>query len=266
MINKKILYFAALAAFSMSLASCDDISEDNRVIPMERPEVKRTVLVQEFTGMRCTNCPDGARQVEAIHDLYSIVSVNMHPSGSPFTRPIDGLDLRSEEATAMYQYWQPTGFPAAVINGTTPNTTISDWMNAVKTFSGISSPVSLEIDATYDETTSNLTARYEISFNEIYAKPCSVMLWITENGIVGPQEIVGSKLTDYVHNHVLRASMNGVWGDEIGSSFIYDDIVIGTAEYTMPSAWVAKNCEVVAIVFRTDTKEVEQVTKVSLDK
>lgn len=260
----KIFTGMAMVALATGFVACDDISEDDRVIPMERPTVKRTVLVQEFTGMRCTNCPDGAREVATIKEVYDVISVNMHPTGSTFTRPLGDLDLRSEEATEMYNYWRPTGFPAAVINGTAPNTSITQWMNVVDGFSKIASPLSIELTTNYDESSRKVDVDYEVAFNDIYADECSVMVWLTEDGIVGSQMTAATLLTEYVHNHVLRASLNGVWGETIGSGFIYDDTKTGTASMILNDAWVADNCDIVAFVFNTNTKEVLQVVKASV--
>lgn len=260
----KIFTGMAMMALAAGFAACDDISEDDRFIAMDRPEVKRTVLIQEFTGMRCTNCPDGARQVEAIKQVYDVISVNMHPKGPIFTIPLDQfLDLRCEEATAMYQYWRPTGFPAAVINGTAPNTSITSWTNVVGAFAEQSSPLEIKLNVAYDDATRTATADYEAIFNDIYSEDCSIMLWITENGIEGKQDIVGGEI-DYVHNHVLRASLNGVWGESIGSAFMYDDTVTGSSSIVLADNWVADNCEIVAFVFNTSSKEVLQVVKASV--
>lgn len=252
-----------MLALAAGFAACDDIAVDNRVIPMERPKVQRTVFIQEFTGMRCTNCPDGAREVAGLKELYDVISVNLHPRGPMFTIPIDGLDLRSEEATAMYNFWRPTGFPAAVINGTAPNTSISDWTNVVDAFSQKPAPLSIELTVAYDEAAKQATANYEVIFNEIYGEDCSIMLWLTEDGIEGKQDIVGGEI-DYVFNHVLRASFNGVWGESIGSAFMPDDTLTGSASIVINDNWVAGNCEVIAFVFNTSTKEVLQVVKAAV--
>ncbi len=52
----------------MGFTACDNIDEDDRFIPVERPHSEKTVLIEEFTGARCVNCPDGAAVVAALHE------------------------------------------------------------------------------------------------------------------------------------------------------------------------------------------------------
>ena len=50
------------------------------------PEKK--VLIEDFTGHLCPNCPDAARELDAIHDIYGdqIIGMAIHVSKS-FARP-----------------------------------------------------------------------------------------------------------------------------------------------------------------------------------
>lgn len=49
---------AAIAAASLipALSSCG-VDEKDRYVELPPVEVKRAVLVEDFTGQRCTNCP-----------------------------------------------------------------------------------------------------------------------------------------------------------------------------------------------------------------
>ena len=50
--------------------SCDDISEENRfsVIPLPI-ETSKKVLIEDFTGQLCHNCPYAAETIRDIHRL-----------------------------------------------------------------------------------------------------------------------------------------------------------------------------------------------------
>ncbi|MDE6786784.1 MAG: Omp28-related outer membrane protein, partial [Muribaculaceae bacterium] len=68
----------------------------------------------------------------------------------------------------------------------------------------------------------------------------------------------------YEHNHVLRASLNGDWGEELGKSFVDGEKKEGTASMTLKEDWVAENCDVVVFVYGDDNKEVEQAISIPL--
>lgn len=271
----KILAAALLLAAGAGLTACDDISEEERLIPVDRPEIKRVVLIQEFTGMWCSNCPQGA---QAVHDAINanpggIVAVSLHPkSARTFTRPapasMGGLDLASEEADVYMDYWGANAFPTAVINGSELLTIpFSGWITAAEQALQVEAPCDLQVTTDYDPATRELKADWNVTFNKVFTGDLSVMLWIVENDIVGFQVDNGHRLSDYVHNHVFRSTMNGAWGEQIdGQVFIADDTATGSGSVTLKDDWVAENCKVVAFVFQTASKAVEQAAEASINE
>lgn len=260
--NKLINISLAAIAGVVMFSSCDNIDENDRFIPVERPTVERVVLVQEFTGMTCVNCPTGASTIHDLQNKYpdSMVAVCMHPKGTPFNDALDDLDLTSDEATAYYNYFRPNGFPCAIVDGGALNYNISQWPKLVDTAISKKAPATIELTTDYDKATNEVTANYKVVFNETYGNEASVLVWIIENGIEGWQDSLDGLLFDYVHNHVLRASLNGTWGESIGKSFYPEDTFEGTAKLKLRDGWVAENCQIVAFVFQTGSKVVEQTT------
>ena len=136
-------------------AGCDDISENDRYIKEEKPVIDnpRNLLIMEFTGNSCSNCPTGAAIIEDIKEDEApgrVISVGLHPYGSPFTEPMPTLhtpthiqDLRSDAATAIFDFYKPSGFPSAVFNGlkSSMSGSTSRWMknasDALKTQSAL---------------------------------------------------------------------------------------------------------------------------------
>lgn len=258
---RHILLLATAAAGASLFTSCDNIDENDRFIPVERPKVERVVLIQEFTGMRCANCPNAAA---AIHDLQSvypdnIIAVGWHPEDTPYTRPMGGVDLTCPTATTYFNYYSPASFPNALINGGTAlDDNYAQW--STKAIAMMATPAPLTIDATsdYDETTRELKVDYNLKFNQMYTSECSVLVWIMENGIVGPQVSGSQTIRDYTHNHVLRAALNGDWGQTLGSYFETEQTVSGTASIKLEEKWKAENCQIVVFVYQNSSKNVEQ--------
>lgn len=249
--NKSLIYTVAAGIVLPFLASCDNVSEEDRLIEKPLPPAKRITLIQEFTGVRCTNCPTAA---EAVHDILTsrdgdVIAVCLHPEGTAYTMPYRGTDLTSHEATVYYDFYKPDAFPAAVIDGDEPSNAIQDWSAVVQNSLSQDSPIDLDLTCTYDKDTRNLKVDYKILFKWSHSGNLNVLVWVMENNIVGAQISGGKPVTDYVHNHVLRASLNGDWGEEIGNSFPLDTEIDGNAEIELKENWVAENCQVVAFVF-----------------
>ena len=47
-----------IASVAILLSSCANVDEGDRYIKVESSEAKRSVLVEEFTGQKCINCPE----------------------------------------------------------------------------------------------------------------------------------------------------------------------------------------------------------------
>ncbi len=269
-----LLILAAVAT------GCDNINEDDRYIKVEKPLIDnpRTLLIMEFTGNSCLNCPNGASIVEQIKEDEApgrVISVGLHPNGSHFTEPMPSIhtpsrkqDLRCQAATALFDYYQPSGFPAAIFNGlkSSMSGSTGDWIQRASEALIVPTYISLSATSDYDPESRKLNVGYEVEFLDIIKRKLNVTVWLVENKIMGTQTMPDGKMNlNYEHNHVLRASLNGDWGQELGSTFAEGSTVNGTASMTLQEDWVAENCDVVVYVYRDDNKEVEQAISVSVE-
>lgn len=258
---------------------CDNINEDDRYIKVEKPVIDnpRTLLIMEFTGNSCLNCPTGASIVEQIKEEEQpgrVISVGLHPYGSHFTDPVVTIhtpsrqqDLRSEAATALFDYYQPSGFPAAIFNGlkSSMSGSTGDWIQRASEALVVPTVVTLAATCEYDASSRQLSVDYAVEFLDYVNSKLNVTVWLVENKIMGTQTMPDGKPNlNYEHNHVLRASLNGNWGETIGTSFAEGDKKEGTASMTLQEDWVAENCDVVVYVYRDDNKEVEQAISIKV--
>ncbi len=252
---------------------CDNIAEDDRYIMEPKPVVEnpRNLLIMEFTGNNCKNCPNGAAMVSDItagEEPGRVISVGLHPYGdintepvfSKYTRP-DKQDFRSDAATVLYKYYTPSGFPTAIFNGlkSSMSGSIPEWMQKASEALTVPAYVSIEATTDYDAESRNLTVDYTVKFGNVISKRLNATVWLVENKIMGTQTMPNGKMNlDYEHNHVLRTSLNGDWGEYIGDAFDSDSEVKRTASMKLNEKWVAENCEVVVYVYNDDDKEVQQ--------
>lgn len=261
-------------------AGCDNIGEDDRYIKVEKPVIDnpRNLLIMEFTGNSCLNCPTGAATVEQIKEDEApgrVISVGLHPYGSHFTEPVATIhtpsrrqDLRSQAATALFDYYQPSGFPAAVFNGlkSSMSGSTADWIQRASEALTANTYVSISATCDYEAETRSLTVDYVMDFLDYINRKLNVTVWLVENKIMGTQTMPnGRPDMNYEHNHVLRASLNGDWGDTLGDSFADGSTKAGQASMTLQEDWVAENCDVVVYVYRDDNKEVEQAISMKIE-
>ena len=268
----KILTLISLSGLGGVLVSCDIIDENDRYESTEKPvlpphSVPKTLLIQEFTGNMCTNCPQGAK---AIHDIQEefpgqVIAIGIHPEGGgPNTMPIGDQDFRCEEAQVIYEFFKPSGFPCAVFNGETTSTRFNMWYSIAAEMLAQEANMTIDAQSVYDSTTRNLQIDYTITATSDISTDLNVLVLLMENNILGYQLDGGKLLDNYIHNHVLRASLNGGWGTSLPSSIKNGQVIEGSASMILDDKWVAENCQVVIYTFQSATRIVEQATEIDV--
>ncbi len=260
----KSLIFAVLATV-VAFVACDVIPENDRLEVVEMEPSKRNVLLLEFTGWKCVNCPGAAvvahTLVEALNE--NIVVVAMHPAGHGFTTPENAVNaLSTEDAMAYLSAYggsSTTAFPTGVVNGRKFDNEYlqgkDEWMAQVMEQRAINPDCFVDLKYSKDgghKVVATVTPDTVMNYN------VSLQMWLVENNIVAPQASQGN---NYVHQHVFRKTLNSLWGDELGNL-----TASVTKEYSfeIESRYVADNCAVVAVLINTETKEVVQAAQVAL--
>lgn len=254
-----------IALLSM-FASCDNIDSEDRYESIEKPvtpphSVPKTLLIQEFTGNMCTNCPQGAAQIHSIQEEFpgQVIAVGMHPAGGgPNTEPIGTQDFRCDEAQVMFEFFRPSGFPCAVFNGESKSTRIAFWYSIASEMMAQEANMTIEATSDYDASSRLVTVNYQVTPTADLDGEKNIIVWVMENHIIGYQLDNGTMLDNYEHNHVLRASLNGDWGQSLPFPLTNGNVIEGTASMTLSSEWVAENCQLVVFVIDNQSKNVEQ--------
>ncbi len=260
----KILALAAIPA-ALLAGGCDDVKEGpGRFEQKDRIESDRKVLVMEFTGQRCPNCPLGAQTIQTIHDAYpdNLVSVSLHPFNHILTDPIGNIDpgLRSEEATVMFNHYRPEGFPCAVFDGTIMDMSTGSWNKFFRQELIKSPEVEITLSTKFDEKTRKLDVHYTVVYINSVSDQVNMQVWITESGIISPQINNGnpSLIVNYDNKHVLRTSLTGDWGESLGKGHKNGEVSRGEVSYVLPEEWDASQCHVVGFVQKASDKYVLQ--------
>ena len=256
-----------LGAALISLASCEPIAEADRFIPVDKTDIDdtmlvRNVLLEDYTGQKCINCPKAHAIIDGLHELHGdkIIPVAIH--AGDFAVPDD---RKGGLATATGQEYATAhkveSYPSAYISrrGSIIDN-IDQWTNGIFKELNKTTDVKIEVSA-------KLVAANKIEINSKVSSTDKniqgkYQLWLLENNIVTLQILEdGSKKKDYVHNHVFRAAINGTWGKEMSAS--KEESWINTIEYSFDAEKCnANELDVVAFVY--NNKGVQQVVKVKV--
>lgn len=265
---KNLFLGVATAAMAMAAASCSNIDEGDRFIdvnPVNPEEVGRAILIEDFTGQRCINCPTGTDIINGIVEAYgedNVIAVGIHSGPLGFKGNAKVMGLMTDTGNEYYTRWDKEnkmGQPWVVFNRkTSPDSHYYNWAALVSTIISEKANLSVKIANAYDAATRTLTTTVGADGvkGTVNGK---LQVWIVEDGIKGYQKMDdGSSNYDYVHNHVFRAAVNGTWGEDV--TVKEGETTTKQYSYVLPETWKAENISVVAFVYN-DNNGVENVAK-----
>jgi len=273
----KIINIIIIAALlSLSFIACDKIDapyKEEIDIPVDTTsKYQKNVLLEDFTGHTCTNCPAAhelAHELTGIYGEERLIVVSIHAGwfANPSTAPFD-YDFRTESGEDYASFFSVINYPIGLIDrkqdGGSYLFDVNKWGIEVDTSMKEETLLGINIEPNLqgDKLSGEINLEFITDFNQ----SSSLQIWIVEDSIIEAQKIPESQggiIEDYVHNHVLRGAINGTWGEELPSATYSkgDKETISFANYQLGDDWVAKQLAIVAFVYDNESKRIVQVEK-----
>ena len=222
----------------------------------------RRILVEEFTGVKCTNCPAGHR---TIHDLIAanpnrVSAIGYQIFNFPQADPVAGetrSDNRTQDATdlgASY-FGGVAQLPSAAFDRMPVNNVMllvrPSWVGTANARLQKPAPVNISISNTYDAATREVDAIVRVAYTSDISTRQRLSLAVIENNIVDAQEGVDTVYAEYDHEHVFRDFVTATAGD----AFL-DAVPVKRAgrvyerrfRFRMADAWKPEHCALIAFV------------------
>lgn len=261
---KNLFLGVATAAMAMAAASCSNIDEGDRLIYVKPAEVGRAILIEDFTGQRCINCPTGTEIINGIVSTYgedNVIAVGIHSGPLGFAGNSKTVGLMTDTGNEYYTRWDKEnkmGQPWVIFNRkTSPDSHYNNWAAMVSTIISEKANLSVKIANAYDAATRTLTTTVEADGvnGTVNGK---LQVWIVEDGVKALQMMPDGKSNkEYIHNHVFRAAVNGTWGEDV--TVKEGETTTKQYSYKLPETWNADKIAVVAFVY--NDSGVENVAK-----
>lgn len=298
---KKIIPFLYATLF-LTAFSCDKVK--NPIV--EKPTVVGTnfvtnnnskvsnskkILLEDFTGMKCNNCPRAARQATTLVTQYQedLIVLAVHVGDFSVPNAEYKSDFRTNCGTTWKEFFSISSFPNGVINrknyASNGEVVIdSKWADIVALAASDPFIVKLDVTTNYDTTVGALNVDVKAKFKQAYSKAIKITVVVIEDGLTGLQLDGVIKNPDYDFEHVVRGTVNSEWGsdlttsaknpnDSVSVSFKDFDLKNGLS-YSIPVAGKDpiikpilvndKKVSVVVYAYDAATKEVLQVEKVKI--
>ncbi|MBN3035805.1 MAG: Omp28-related outer membrane protein [Bacteroidales bacterium] len=247
---------------------------DNYVAPV------RKVLLEDYTGHKCVNCPGAAVISRDLEEQYDGQVVLLAVHAGWFAQPSAGglytMDFTTDEGDELDTFFgiSVLGNPKGMVNrmgeGTARVLNPQDWASKVGEALSHMPDASLRITTDYHQSSHALSTGVTVTFLNTLRGIYRVCTFIAEDSIVAPQmnndPTIGPTpdIEDYVHMHVLRGSFSGTWGEGLNTGNIVPGVpyTVSYSNLALDPGWKEKHLSVVAFVYDAVTYEVIQAEKV----
>lgn len=243
-----IIFFGATL-----LSACEDtIDRDHRYTAAASPEIKRAVLVEEYTGTRCINSPNGHVILEKLEEYYNtpenveqgngLIVVGIHIPNWGYTTEQGGF-ITPEAADLTPENVDP---PMAQINRNGNILKRDEWSKAIA--EQISRPATVH----FPDRITAVSAPTGILVNGTVIADENIgdarlHVWLVEDNIKFLQQTPDGNDLNYMHRNVYRAHMTGSYaGDDfaltrnVGRRFGYS--------YPLDENWNTENMRAVVFI------------------
>lgn len=256
---RKLLY--ALASAAVLLTSCDNVDEGDRLVYVPPTPSARSILVEEFSGQLCVNCPDGSAVLEGLQEQYgvdTVIVVSFHADRINQGLKPGGryIGLTTDEGGQLFDKYGCNSMPSAVFDRKSGVVNDYNMWNTYATML-LKEPTSLNLSvaSSYDESTRSLdvTVTAQLASSATADLNGNIHVWLTEDSIVAPQRLKsGSYEFDHVFHNIFRASVNALDGDALNMSTTATEETVRTFHTTLDESWRAEKMNVIVFVDNDD--------------
>lgn len=223
------------------------------------PSTDKVVLIEEFSGVRCPNCPAGTTEIKRLGNLFdtNLVAVAYYTKflGQPLEE--SKYNFLTEEAEELESLIGPyLGKPAATINriqfpsedfrlisGT------GSWQGYVEQELQEDSQIRLIGTVEYNDENRNANINIRLTPARDLDGSFQITVLITESEIIDAQLFPNDSIAEeYEHNHVFRTFLTDVRGNNISQNLQESRTLSFDYNVELSEEWVAENCHIVAFV------------------
>ncbi len=277
----KTKYFISiLAILALMVYSCDKV-EPPFIENVNYCDGNKKVLLEDYTGHGCVNCPDAAVIAHNLNESFcadeeKLVIIAVH--AGYFAQPYidhDSLfstDFRTEAGNEWDTYFgvSAQGNPNGLVDRVKVDNNFvigpDNWGNVAGPLLNQAAKAGITIYNEFNPDNSTISTTITSDFLFELEGTYKLVVCVTQNNIIAPQknnnpEIAPTPIdTTYVHNHVLRGTLNGTWGEDLVTNSV---VSLGTSvvkeySYQFPDEWIPEDCNIVAFIYDDETKEVLQ--------
>ena len=256
-----------------------NISTDTTYLIQQIPAPQAsTVLIEDFTGVRCPNCPDAQTEAKNLmaNNPERVHVITIHPSNpglKKLTSPFSVVDY-GDEVSSKYDFrTQAGGYISNLvgITSTLPKGSVNRKLFSGETERAIdyqkwaanvnaellrTTPVNIDLNC-YFTPKDSIAIDLTLTYTEVLTDSNYFTVAVIENDLKDIQErkigITTIIDTAYLHEHVLRAVVTDYYGDLLKAPLVKGRVFRKLLLYKVDPTWNKNNLKIVAFVHGNTT-------------
>lgn len=271
----------AFICLSIGFGSCDYISaplekvepdNDGKDCPdvtfPANPKSHRIVLLEDYTGHKCTACPTAAIEAKKLEEQYhdSIVVMAVHAGPIVFTKTDSEYpeDFTTPAGDGFHSIFKMNNLPGGMINRADfpvkHSKSVGAWNTEISKQLKLPQEVDIQIKCDFNASTNTacITVQSKFLSASVAESKYKLCVLLTQDHIIAPQLDAGVRKPQYEHNHALRANISsGAWGDSLLSGPVILTPLVKKYKYRIEGTYknipcIPKDCHIVAFVYDDD--------------
>ena len=277
-----------ILAIGFSFSSCDVVEEPFNVLKEEVSDsceafiflpvesYTKKVLLEDYTGHTCGNCPRAAEKATELQDVFGEQLIVMAVHSGFFSNTTNSFpaDYTTEAGDAWDALFgnSNAGNPNGLIDRVgSPQPNIfqyTQWEEKITAQIQSEPLVGLQIKSSFNSTYNLICIDVETKILDAVANNLNLTVVLTESGIISKQtdyNVPSGYVEDYEQNHMLRKSLNGAWGESLGqNNYAINELFTNRYSIEKQDDWDIANMSVVAFISNPETYEVLQAEEIHL--
>ncbi|HRG37023.1 MAG TPA: Omp28 family outer membrane lipoprotein [Bacteroidia bacterium] len=284
--TKHLLLFSLLAG----IYSCDYVSNPvepttnnngesciSTAFPATTPF--RKVLVEDYTGHKCPNCPQAAVSIKKLEQTFhdSVICIAVHADffAKPDTKYPE--DFRTEAGEKYAVTFGFSGYPNGLVNRKDyPSNAVkahTSWLSEVSTILRTAPEADVKLLSEYNSVDSSVCVNIQTKLLSTPSSTASynLCLMLVQDSIVAPQLDGTTFIANYLHRHVLRDNINGIWGDSVLTNAKQGEPRLKKYKFKLQHDYKKVNCKpkdcyLVAFLFDNSNYRILQAEEIKIIK
>ncbi len=271
------IFIPVLLVSGWIMTSCDKLDPPYATVLTQYDTTNKPyILLEEYTGHTCNNCPLATQKALRLIDYYrtKVILMTVHATSLADPNPKYPLDLRTPEGTLWAGDYSISGVPAGTINRTAIGGSIAvpsdKWGEAIET--QISKPIAamVQLSASYSSSTREISASVSGWFKKKLTAGSNICLFITEDSIEGKQSNKDTaagptpEIDPYYFNETFRGSMNGNYGSLFSATVEVDKLYTYTKTFPVTNTdWNTNRLYLIAAILDPSASQFGEIIAVT---